>query len=379
MVAAKCGSCGGNEIMSFLKKLARHQAKHGVLPSMPPGKDWYRGNWTPKTCNEKAAPWFRSATPCHLLPGHDGQHWGNWQGDPLRFNTMSDADRKLWEWHSNDRACGGACKFCGTEVRCPSTLPPFKYSQQQCDLREGHEDEHWFHDGMTRYLWTDEHMPWCGLDLDHQGMCHPPDPDDGTRPEPSVCGHERPFEMPSDVTCTLEEGHEGNRSAPMPRPSWTWINTSGVWAWPDSYSADVWDDVRDHVEYPWFHASWCKDYSHSGLCSTEVPREEPVRAVCWDLDQTGTRRCDLDEGHHGVHSGGVAMLRCSWLPCCCEAPRGAPARCSQCPVHDGPYAIPSEPTEEGTEAPQRDTLADVLIVAMEALSAAMAVVVKEME
>jgi hypothetical protein len=356
--------------MSFLKRLARHQAKNGVLPGLlsPDPEDYVgrRHRW--------------------------GQHFGGVYDD--------------------------ACEVCRTEGRCSSTLPPFKYEAQQCDGQSGHLGLHWFHDGWTRYVWEGDHMTWCGLDLDHEGMCHPALPisryrDDGTRPEPGPCGHKRPFEYPGGVTCTLDEGHEGCHSAPY-KPEYTWVNDTDPKAWPESYSADVWDDETSPyvlAGYETREQSTCEsidpvtqvacdrpeDHSlqewHSGVYAGkrrswpvvvrtydevwgDAHKEEPVRAVCWAPDQTGTRRCDLDDGHHGVHSGGRGYYRESWPPCCCEEHRVGSMLCGSCPVHDGPYRTeglepPPEPTQEGTEAPEDDLGVIVLRGIIEALTAAL--------
>jgi hypothetical protein len=186
--------------------------------------------------------------------------------DPADYMRAGDV---LRQWH-DDGVCGGACKFCPIEdyvrrppfrpeththhVRCPATPPPFKYESQQCDRPFGHEAPHWFDDGWFIHKWTEPHMAWCGLDTDHQGMCHPAHPDHGEKVR-AVCGHERPFDFPSGVKCTLDEGHEGCHSAPY-KPEYTWVNET--------------DDTKEKVR--WHHKSWCKD-THDGACSTEVPSE----------------------------------------------------------------------------------------------------------
>ena len=117
--------------------------------------------------------------------------------DPADY--VKDPTEVLRGWHENDR-CGGACQFCRAELlRCTSTPPPFKYSTQQCDGQAGHKDEHWFHDGFTRYVWTYEHMVWCGLDKDHEGMCHPAHPDPGEKGQPEQ-EPEAPPEVPEEGT-----------------------------------------------------------------------------------------------------------------------------------------------------------------------------------
>ncbi len=198
-------------------------------------------------------------------------------------------------------------------LRCTSTPPPTNHQVQQCDDLEGHVGPHWFNDGMTTNRWSMDHMQWCGLDTDHNGICLPPRPDDGTRPEPGPCGHERPFDCPSGLTCTCDEGHGGCHSAPYkPGYTWyTWVNDAD----PMPVVVRTYDEVCGNAH-----------------------EEEPVRAVCWTPDLYNLRRCDLDEGHHGVHSGGGGFKsRESWPPCCCEEHRVGEERCGQCPVHDGPY------------------------------------------
>lgn len=264
--------------------------------------------------------------------------------DPADYVRQSLTDEVQQKWHDSGR-CGGGCKFCGPEVRCSSTPPPTKYKTQQCDGQSGHLGQHWFHDGFTRYVWEFDHLLWCGLDIDHKGACTPTWPDGGFKepePEPATCGHKRPFEYPGSVTCTLEGGHEGCHSAPY-KVEYTWSNDVS-WAVKDVWSA--------------------------------IHKEEPVRAVCWAPDQTGTRACDLDDGHHGVHSGGFGEFRESWPPCCCEEHRSGSELCSSCPVHDGPYRTeglepPPQPTHGGTEAPKEDLGVIVLRGIIEALTAAL--------
>jgi len=101
------------------------------------------------------------------------------------------------QWHE-EGVCGGSCQFCFVPPRCPSTPPPFKYESQQCDRPLGHAGPHWFDDGWFIHKWTEPHMAWCGLDTDHQGMCHPAHPDHGEKGQP-----EEP------VRCSRRRDHSG--------------------------------------------------------------------------------------------------------------------------------------------------------------------------
>ena len=94
--------------------------------------------------------------------------------DPLDYGRTPEAAVVL-QWHE-EGVCGGSCQFCFVPPRCPSKPPPFKYETQQCDQPFGHAGPHWFDDGWFRHKWTESHMEWCGLDTDHEGMCHPPRP-----------------------------------------------------------------------------------------------------------------------------------------------------------------------------------------------------------
>lgn len=149
-----------------------------------------------------------------------------------------------------------------TPRRCPSTPPPTKWKEQQCDQDEGHEGDHYFSDGFFTFHWSSEHMTWCGAGPDHIGHCWPADPAiQATPSEPDLLvypEHEREdysVEAAIDFTepCgVVDEAHAVFCDRTHPHVGEWHSGTDGVhrWSWP-FYKVDGHDYAADGTHNMW--------------------------------------------------------------------------------------------------------------------------------